>query len=76
MSTETVVLSKGDKFFKEHGYSRTMQKNINKSGVFGVDEYRKLRKDRKKKAKLAASAKKDRIKAAKKVKTSNQIKKK
>jgi len=77
MNTETVVLkTKGEIFKEKHGYSRTMAKNMAKHETFGVEAYRSLRKRKRKEAKLAAVAKRDKIRAAKKAKVSNTIKKK
>lgn len=76
MSTEKVGLSKGEQFKKDFGMSRTMHRNMKKSGVASIEEYRTLRKERRKKAKIADNAKRDKIKATKKVKASTSIKKK
>ena len=72
---ETVVLTKGELFKKKHGYSRTMAKNMKKHDTFGVDEYRKLRKEKRKQHKKVLAAKKDKVLAGKKVKASTLKKK-
>lgn len=53
MSTEEEVpvvpkKSKGQIFKEKHGYSKTMKRNMKKAGVTSIEDYRKIRKERKK----------------------------
>ncbi len=76
MNTEEVVSkpSKGELFKKKHGYSKTMRKNMKKHDLDphvysdSLNEYRGIRKKRRKERKLTMKAKKDKIRAGRKVK--------
>jgi hypothetical protein len=46
ISIEQEKLTPGELFRKEHGYSRTMSKLMNKYNCSTVEEYRKIRKSR------------------------------
>ncbi len=48
--------SKGSLFKKKHGYSKTMKRLLHKYGIT-LEEYRKLRKEKKHKETLARQAK-------------------
>lgn len=61
-------LTKGEIFKKENGMSRTMAQNIKNNNVGGVEEYRLLRKEKRKKQQSVIKAKKDKVRAGRKVK--------
>jgi len=71
MSTENTVVSKptkGQTFKKNFGYSKTMLRNMRKNGLATVEEYRALRKERRKIKMKAIRAHQDKIRAGKKEK--------
>lgn len=68
--------TKGERCIEKNGYTLTMKKNIKKSGVSSVEEYRVVRKERKKQQAKLKKAKRDRVRANKRAKDEKKIKKK
>lgn len=68
--------TKGEICLEKNGYTLTMKKNIKKSGVSSVEEYRVVRKERKKNQAKLRKAKKDRVRANKRAKDADKKTKK
>lgn len=68
--------TRGELFIEKNGYTLTMKKNIKKSGVSSVEEYRVIRKERKKQQAKLRKARKDKIRANKRAKEADKKTKK
>ena len=53
------ILTKGEKFKKQFGYSRTFRRLMNKHNVSNPEDYKKIRKERKKKEKKKRQKKRE-----------------